>query len=279
MGSLQPWHWIYSRRSVRAAVRCQEAPRCGALAGQVDAHLQVGDQGDADRRAEAPDPAPPPPLRCSPSGSTPGACDRAAHRRRRPSTAAVIARDRDASRRSSDAHIHTRADPRHPQTARPAPSPQSRVNPDGTMSLVDHLAELRSRLLISLVAVVVTTIFGFIWYATDLRAGEPRRVAARTRTARCRRRRAPTSPPTASAGLLATAPFDQFMLRLKVGLLAGVGAGLPGVALPALGVHHPRPVQEGAPVRGRRSSVGGRRCSSPARYWPTSCCPRRWTSC
>ncbi|HEY0641023.1 MAG TPA: twin-arginine translocase subunit TatC [Pseudonocardiaceae bacterium] len=95
------------------------------------------------------------------------------------------------------------------------------------MTLIEHLYELRHRLTIAILAVLLGGVFGFIWFQfpvfglptlgtllTDPYCSLPSTLRADISI-------------DDSCQLLATAPFEAFMLQFKVGLTAGVVLASP----------------------------------------------------
>ncbi|MGH3433823.1 MAG: twin-arginine translocase subunit TatC [Thermocrispum sp.] len=96
-------------------------------------------------------------------------------------------------------------------------------NPDGTMTLIQHVYEFRRRLSYALLAIVVGGILGFIWFEQSL--GVIPSLGELIRGPYCA---LPDSMLVDFTGdgdgqckLLQTKPFEVFMIRLKVGIAAG----------------------------------------------------------
>jgi sec-independent protein translocase protein TatC len=93
-----------------------------------------------------------------------------------------------------------------------------RHNPDGTMTLRDHLYELKHRLGLALLGLLVGCVFGFMWF--QWRIGPVPSLGDMLTGPYCA-----LDPATRLTGdkcqLLQTQPFEAFLMQFKVGLAAG----------------------------------------------------------
>jgi sec-independent protein translocase protein TatC len=94
------------------------------------------------------------------------------------------------------------------------------ANPDGSMTLMEHLYELRNRVTVAMLALAVGGVLGFFWWGmhpfglaslSELLTGPYCGLPSEVRL----------TPNQGECQLLQTSPFDAFNTRLQVGLAAG----------------------------------------------------------
>lgn len=102
---------------------------------------------------------------------------------------------------------------------RRASSPDAAARTEGRMSLVEHLAELRKRLIISIIAICTCAIVGFVFYNSILEfLLQPYcKIHQATVLEKC--------------GLLTQDPLEPFLVRLKIAAWTGFALASPVVFL------------------------------------------------
>lgn len=115
---------------------------------------------------------------------------------------------------------------RVPTRPRRKSAKKKRRSTEQEMSLVEHLRELRRRVLIAVAAMAVGTILGYTWYGTGVfgtpSLGEILRGPYCNLDPELR-----FGSDSGECRLLATTPFEMFVLRLKIGFLAGLVLSAP----------------------------------------------------
>src|SRR5256885_10841307 len=95
----------------------------------------------------------------------------------------------------------------------------------GRMTLMEHLTELRKRLIISVIAVVVCAVVMFILYDRVLHfLSGPYEEVTRGQAA-C------GGTKTKGCDLIVTGPLDPFLVRLKIAGYGGIGLAIPIIFL------------------------------------------------
>ncbi len=93
---------------------------------------------------------------------------------------------------------------------------------DGSMSLMEHLYELRKRLFWAVMFIVGGTIIGFIWFSHGIAAIGLKPLGEILLAPYC------SAKGGAGCQLLATSPFQGLQLQLKAALMAGLVFSSPG---------------------------------------------------
>jgi sec-independent protein translocase protein TatC len=95
-----------------------------------------------------------------------------------------------------------------------------RHNPDGTMTLRDHIYELRHRLGLAMLIVLCGGVLGFLWFA--YRIGPIPSLGHLITAPYCSLPAEIRFEPNGKCQLLQTQPFEAFLIQFKVGIAAGM---------------------------------------------------------